>query len=78
MTQNTITMFQVLSPDRFPISMDSPYETMEEATSALQTFIQRFDFQGYYSMSNRERITLEEAKNRCSIIPIKIDKEDLI
>ena len=78
MLQNKITMFQVLSPDRFAISMDSPYETMEEAISALQTFIQRFEFQGYYSTSNRERITLEEAKSRCSIIPIKIDKEDLI
>lgn len=61
----------VLSPDGFPIERDGMYKSMIGVENALNSFVERFKQQGYYSTSNRERIPFDLIKDYCEIIPIK-------
>ena len=62
-------MYDVLSPDGFPIERESNYKTIQEAEVALDNFCKRFESQGYYS-SNAGRIDLDLLKESCEIIKI--------
>ena len=59
----------VLSPDGFQIERNkASYRSRKSAETALDNWIRRYDFQGYYSTSSRERIPLANIKERCQII----------
>jgi len=60
--------FNILSPDGFPIERDKVYSTPEKAWKALEEWMERYKQQGYYSMSNRERLPLDEIKENCTLI----------
>jgi len=60
-------MYQVFSPDGFPIERDAQYATRADATKALRRFISRYTLQGYYSTSNRERIALADIPSHCHV-----------
>lgn len=61
-------VIRVLSPDGFDIARDEIYATMEEAEAALLEWVKRYDQQGYYSNSNRERIPCKDIIYHCNII----------
>jgi len=66
--------FEVLSPDGFGIEMDSNYKTLEEAQTALDKFVKRYEAQGYYSTiqnGERVRIPISEIAGLCEIIELK-------
>jgi hypothetical protein len=65
-----------LSPDGFDIERDKTYDTKEEAFEAMENFIQRFQRQGYYSLSNRTRLPLTEIRERCRIVPFEEQEDD--
>jgi hypothetical protein len=65
-----MAQFDVFSPDGFAISREETYPTLEVAEQKLQEWVKRYEFQGYYSTSNRERITLDKLASRCKIVPI--------
>ncbi len=65
-----MAQFDVYSPDGFAISREETYPTLEVAEQKLQEWVKRYEFQGYYSTSNRERITLDKLASRCKIVPI--------
>lgn len=67
--------FDVLSPDGISIE-GYVYATRATAESALRQWVQRFEWQGYYSTSRWERIPLDELPGRCRIIEIPHDDED--
>ena len=58
----------VLSPDGFPPTPDAEYDTYGEAVDALAKFLKRFEAQGYYLNSSRERIPLECLHTECQIV----------
>jgi len=60
-------VWNVLSPDGFPIAYDKQYKTKEEAIKALNEWIKLYEFQGFYSY-NFNRIPLSELFNYCKII----------
>ena len=70
-------LFNVLSPDGFSTTMSCLFTSEELAKREIDNFIKRYEFQGYYSTSNRERISLDEAKERCRIIPIEVNDDDI-
>ena len=61
-------MYDVISPDGFSISMTETWDTYMQAKDALLQFIHRFKNQGYYSKSDRTKITLDKLYDECSII----------
>ena len=57
----------VLSPDGFNINHEIYYyRSLKAATADLLKFIEKYRVQGYYSTSNRERLTLEELPHYCT------------
>jgi hypothetical protein len=70
----TKTKYDVLSPDGFSISFDETWDTPDEASKALDKWVERYKQQGYYSTSNRERIPLDELTTWCTIVPIEIEE----
>lgn len=74
--EKTKKVFQVFSPDNFLISYEYAYKTQKEAQKELNKFIDRYKIQGFYSLSNRERITLSEAKNLCKIVPLFVNQTE--
>ena len=69
-------LFDVLSPDGFSTTMSCLFTSEELAKREIDNFIKRYEFQGYYSTSNRERISLDEAKERCRIIEVEVRVND--
>lgn len=65
--QSEKTMYNVLSPDGFPIHQTKQYSTIMEAENALFDWIKRFEKQGYYSY-NFEKIPLQDLDRYCRII----------
>ena len=65
-----MAQFEVLSPDNFPIDREETYPTPEVAEQKLDEWVKRYETQGYYSMSDRRRIPLDEIKDYCSIVQI--------
>ena len=65
-----MAQFDVYSPDGFAIDRTETYPSPEVAQQKLQEWVKRYEQQGYYSTSNRERIPLDELASRCSIVPI--------
>lgn len=60
-------MYEVISPDGFPIDFETRYyNSFEEAEEAFEKWKERYSRQGYYS-SNKGRIPLEDLKNHCKI-----------
>jgi hypothetical protein len=68
------TKYDVLSPDGFSISFDEVWDTPDDASKALDKWVDRYKQQGYYSTSNRERIPLDELTTWCTIVPIEIEE----
>ena len=69
-------LFNVLSPDGFSTTMSCLFTSEELAKREIDNFVKRYEFQGYYSTSNRERISLDEAKERCRIIEVEVRVND--
>lgn len=63
-------MYQVLSPDGFPIERDAEFNTLDDANKALRRFVNRFTSQGYYSTSSREHIALTDIADYCEIVKL--------
>jgi len=61
--------FDVISPDGISIHFSDTYKSREEAKKKLDTWVKRFEIQGYYS-SNRGRISLSELANHCEIVEV--------
>jgi hypothetical protein len=61
--------FDVLSPDGISIWGDV-YPSRAAAESALQAWVKRFAWQGFYSTSRWERIPLDEIAGRCRIVAV--------
>ena len=72
-----VKLFDVLSPDGFSINRDSLFVNKKVAEKGIEDFAKRYENQGYYSTSNREQISLDELKERCRIVPIKVSQEDI-
>ena len=70
-------LFDVLSPDGFSINRSSFFANEELAKRGIDNFIKRYENQGYYSTSNREQISLDEAKEYCRIIEVNVDDDDI-
>lgn len=62
-------MYHILSPDGFPISPD-PFDTVDEANEAIAQWVKRYESQGYYSLSNRDRLPLDEIAQHCTLIEL--------
>jgi len=64
--------YQVLSPDGFTIDFHKPtYPSLKSAQSALETWVQRYKQQGFYSTTGpfgRIRIPFDEIMFYCEII----------
>ena len=59
--------FNVLSPDGFPISRE-PFKSQQEAEEAIPKWCERYEQQGYYSTSSRERIPVAELPQHLEIV----------
>lgn len=60
--------YRVLSPDGVYLEHDVyGYKTREEANEAIDKFVKNYEFQGYYSDKNRNRIPINEIKEHCKI-----------
>lgn len=60
--QNKI-LWDVLSPDGFPIGRDEYYDGPEEAEKAFYQWLKRYELQGYYSSVKHGRIPLNEVEH---------------
>lgn len=65
-----MAQFDVYSPDGFAIDRQETYPSREVAEQKLQEWVKRYEFQGYYSTSNRDRIPLDELASRCKIVEV--------
>jgi hypothetical protein len=66
-------MYDVLSPDGFSITPDKVYPDLESAHAAAVAFAERFQFQGFYSTAQRERIPLTDIAGRCRVVEVPDD-----
>lgn len=65
-----MVQFDVFSPDGFAIDRTETYPSREVAEQKLDEWVKRYETQGYYSTSNRQRIPLDELKDYCEIVQI--------
>ena len=73
-----MTLYDIISPDGFSFFMDDSdlFATEKEAQEAIHNLIvNRYSLQGYYN-SNNGRLSLQEAINQCTVIPVTLDNED--
>lgn len=70
------TQYDVLSPDGIPIGHET-YPTIAAAESALRQWAKRYEWQGFYSTAQWERIPLAELPYRCDIVTVEPDDEDM-
>ena len=61
-------IYDVLSPDGISITPDRYYPDRAAAESAIQEWVKRYEWQGFYSTVRRERIPLNELPGRCRIV----------
>ena len=66
-------MYDVLSPDGFPIDPEEVYPDLESAHAAAVDYAARFAQQGYYTTARWERIPLEDLAGRCRIVEVPDD-----
>ena len=59
--------FNVLSPDGFPISAE-PFNSQKEAEAAIPQWCERYQEQGYYATSDRQRIPVKELPNHVQVV----------
>lgn len=65
-----------VSPDGFPLYRYKEFDTPEEAQASIaETIRARYTQQGYYSMSDRTRISLDEAIARSRVISYNAEEE---
>ena len=62
--------YEIFSPDGFPIEREGTYKSMAEVQEAIEKFVKKYETQGYYYTSKRERIPLNEIENYCKLIPL--------
>jgi hypothetical protein len=60
--------YDVISPDGFSIERDAVYNSLIEATQALEKWRERYERQGYYSSVKYGRIPLDELNQYCRIL----------
>jgi hypothetical protein len=65
----TKTMYDVISPDGFPITCE-PFKSEKEALEYVPRWCQRYQQQGYYSTSRREKIPLADLPDYLSLVPV--------
>ena len=68
-------IYDVLSPDGISITPDTLYPDRAAAESAIQEWVKRYEWQGFYSTVRRERIPLNELPGRCRIVEA-IEEDD--
>ena len=66
---NNVPTFRILSPDGFDIRMDKFNYTEDEIENEIKDFVKRYEKQGYYSRSNRERIDLKDIADYVQVVP---------
>jgi hypothetical protein len=64
--------YQILSPDGFPLYRDRTF-TEAEILPAFEEWKKRYEKQGYYSTSNRERIDLRDLADMVDVIEVSDD-----
>jgi len=64
--------YQILSPDGFPLFRDRTF-TESEILPAFEEWKKRYEKQGYYSTSNRERIDLRDLADMVDVIEVSDD-----
>ena len=67
----TKTMYDVISPDGFPIAHE-PFNTQAEALKYAFQWCKRFEQQGYYSTSRRGKIPLEDLPECLDLVPVTV------
>ena len=67
-------LYNVISPDGFPINCQ-PFASEQAALDAIPLWCERFQNQGFYSTSERERIPLRELRDYLSVVAV--DDADL-
>ena len=65
----TQTMYDVLSPDGFPITCE-PFHSEQDAVKYAFQWCKRFEQQGYYSTSRWEKIPLADLPDHLSLVPV--------
>ena len=65
-----MAQFDVFSPDGFAINRIETYPSREVAEQKLKEWAKRYETQGYYSRSNREKIPLDKLEECCQIVQI--------
>lgn len=60
--------FNVLSPDGFPITAE-PFNSQREAEAAIPQWCERYQKQGFYTTTERERIPFKELPQRVQVAP---------
>lgn len=65
----TKTMYDVISPDGFPITCE-PFKSEKEALEYVPRWCQRYQQQDYYSTSRREKIPLADLPDYLSLVPV--------
>lgn len=66
---NNVPTFRILSPDGFDIRMDKFNYKEDEIENEIKDFVKRYEKQGYYSRSNRERIDLKDIADYVQVVP---------
>jgi hypothetical protein len=61
--------FEVLSPDGISIEGIS-YRSRRAALRALEQWVRRYEWQGFYSTVRRERIPLQDLPGRCRVLEV--------
>lgn len=65
----TQTMYDVISPDGFPITCE-PFQSEAEALAYIPRWCQRYQQQGYYSTSRRDQISLEDLPGYLRLVQV--------
>ena len=74
----TTIAYELLSPDGFPFLIDGYFKTAKAAQDGAKEIInERYAAQGFYSTSNREKLSLSEAADYCQIVKVELDEDDL-
>ena len=67
----TKIMYDVLSPDGFPISL-ATFKTKRAAVKYALHWCKRYEQQGYYSTSRWEKIPLEDLPENLDLVPVTL------
>lgn len=67
------TMYDVISPDGFPITCE-PFKSQKAAVKYALKWCKRYQQQGYYSTSNREKIPLEDLPDCLSLVSVAMEE----